>query len=33
MKKYPIIEQFRNVIRNVKAIHDYQVVRLTRCNG
>ena len=24
MKKYPSIEQFRNVIRNVKAIHDYQ---------
>jgi hypothetical protein len=24
MKKYPSIEQFRNVIRNVKANHDYQ---------
>mgnify|MGYP000001621961 FL=1 len=24
MKKYPSIEQFRNVIRSVKAIHDYQ---------
>ncbi|MES2395839.1 MAG: RNA ligase family protein [Bacteroidota bacterium] len=24
MKKYPSIEQFRNVIRTVKAIHDYQ---------
>jgi hypothetical protein len=24
MKKYPSIGQFRNVIRNVKAIHDYQ---------
>jgi len=24
MKKYPSIEQFRSVIRNVKAIHDYQ---------
>jgi len=24
MKKYPSIEQFRNVIRNVKAIHDYK---------
>ncbi len=24
MKKYPSIEQFRNVIRTVKSIHDYQ---------
>jgi hypothetical protein len=24
MKKYPSIEQFRNVIRDVRAIHDYQ---------
>lgn len=24
MKKFPSIEQFRNVIRNVKAIHDYK---------
>ena len=24
MKKYPSIEQFRNVIRSVKTNHDYQ---------